>query len=171
MEGWRPRKGPYRGFTAHGPKCEFIPSFTAINVLERPLKTRITHICNSRNSILAYLQNYFGAFLQFLVCPLFCLLYALLCPFLHGSCDIVIALLRPQFCHLRNKGKRRAMTIWHEPCKNGRRRAKKEGKISQLQNYLKKESKLSEIWKWTKISEKLNFHFRSKSSYWLELMS
>ena len=45
---------------------------------------------------------FYWSFLQFLVCLLFCHLYALLQQFLLGSCDIVIALLRPPFCLIVN---------------------------------------------------------------------
>ena len=39
---------------------------------------------------------------KFLVCPL----HSLLWPFLHGSCDVVIALLLPSFCKRQNEGRR-----------------------------------------------------------------
>ena len=105
------------------------------------------------------------AFLQFLVCP------AAIFAWFMWYC---ISLFRSPFCHLRNEGRRRAMTI-HEPCKNqeGIKR-KKEGKIYQLQFYLKNKNE-SNIWN-MKMNDKKNiwksfFHFRSNSSYWLELMS
>ena len=59
----------------------------------------------------------------------------------------------------------------------GQNKGQKEGakrgqilRIVKLSEKLKLNptTKLSEIWKWIKISEKLNFHFRSKSSYWQE---
>ena len=96
------------------------------------------HISDNFDSffqIILQLENFALFFLPFfcpLFCPLFlpsffalffCPLYALLRPFLHGSCDIVTALLLPSFRKWQNGGRRRAMTISHEPCKNGRRRA------------------------------------------------
>ena len=75
------------------------------------------------NFALFFCPLFLPSFLPSFFALFFCPLYALLRPFLHGSCDIVIALLWPPFCHLRNEGRRRAVTISHEPCKNGRRRA------------------------------------------------
>ena len=63
--------------------------------------------------IILQLINFVLIFCLFLPC----------CVFFHGSCDIVIALLWPPFCHLRNEGRRRAMTISREPWKNSRSRA------------------------------------------------
>ena len=88
------------------------------------------HISDNFDSFFRYFCNW--EILPSFFCPLFlpsflalffCPLYALLRPFLHGSCDIVTALLLPSFRKWQNGGQRRAMTISHEPCENGCRRA------------------------------------------------